>query len=157
MSVNLSSLDPQQLMGFKQNTQQELLHLESSYDALILAQNKYRDCINSVKLIDKNHEESKDKEMLIPLTSSLYVKGTNNVENFKIDIGTGYFVEKNKEESIQFFNKRINKLNGDSSKLKTLINDKVSLLQSIDGIIRQKVINSQKATEKPASQQPISG
>lgn len=149
MSVNLATLGPQQLMAFKQNTQQELIHLQSSYDALLLAQSKYKDCINSVNLIEDNREsESTDKEMFIPLTSSLYVRGKNQVENFKIDIGTGYFVEKNQEESISFFKKRIDKLNGDAVKLKALITEKVSLMQTIDAIIREKIIASQRAQQE---------
>lgn len=149
MSVNLATLGPQQLMAFKQNTQQELIHLQSSYDALLLAQSKYKDCINSVNLIEDNKEsESTDKEMFIPLTSSLYVRGKNQVENFKIDIGTGYFVEKNQEESISFFKKRIDKLNGDAVKLKALITEKVSLMQTIDAIIREKIIASQRAQQE---------
>lgn len=148
MSINLASLEPQQLMAFKQSTQQELVHLQSSYDALIIAQNKYKDCINSVKMIEQNKESKTDKEMLIPLTSSLYVPGFNNVDKFKIDIGTGYFVEKDSSESIEFFKRRIDKLTGDSSKLKALITDKASLLQSIDGVIREKIIaaNAAQAT-----------
>jgi prefoldin alpha subunit len=140
MSVNLASLEPQQLVAFKQSTQQELVHLQSSYDALVIAQNKYKDCINSVNMIEENKDSNDDKEMLIPLTSSLYVRGFNSIDKFKIDVGTGYFVEKDNTESIAFFKKRIDKLTGDSAKLKGLITEKVSLLQSIDSIIREKVI-----------------
>lgn len=140
MSVNLASLEPQQLMAFKQSTQQELAHLQSSFDALIIAQNKYKDCINSVNMIEQNKGSEGDKEMLIPLTSSLYINGFNKNDKFKIDVGTGYFVEKDNVESITFFKKRIDKLTGDSAKLKTLITDKASLLQSIDTVIREKII-----------------
>lgn len=152
MSVNLASLGPQQLMAFKQNTQQELMHLQSSYDALLLAQSKYKDCINSVNLIEENknmdNKDDNDNEMFIPLTSSLYVRGQNKVDKFKIDIGTGYFVEKSKEESVTFFKKRIDKLNGDAIKLKSLITEKVSLMQTIDAIVREKIIASQKASQQ---------
>lgn len=156
MSVNLASLEPQQLMAFKQNTQQELMHLQSSYDALLMAQRKYKDCIHSVNLIEGNkNSENTDKEMFIPLTSSLYMHGKNQVDKFKIDIGTGYFVEKTKEESVAFFKKRIEKLSGDALKLKTLIAEKVSLMQSIDSVVREKIIASQKAQlEASKGQQP---
>lgn len=140
MSVSLSSLDPQQLMGFKQSTNQELAHLQSSHDALVMAQNKYKDCIDSVKMIEQNKESVADKDMFIPLTSSLYVRGRNSVDKFKIDVGTGYFVEKDQAEAIAFFNKRIDKLSGDAIKLKQLITEKVSLLQAIDNTIREKII-----------------
>jgi prefoldin alpha subunit len=62
------------------------------------------------------------------------------VDKFKIDVGTGYFVEKDQAEAIAFFNKRIDKLSGDAIKLKQLITEKVSLLQAIDSTIREKII-----------------
>ena len=35
------------------------------------------------------------KEVLVPLTSSLYVPGKlNDVENVVVDVGTGYYVKK---------------------------------------------------------------
>ena len=35
------------------------------------------------------------KSILVPLTSSLYVQGTiADVDNYMVDVGTGYFVEK---------------------------------------------------------------
>lgn len=126
-------------MAFKQNAQQELLHLQSSYEALLVAKNKYHDCINSVKMIEQNQGSGPGGEMLIPLTSSLYVRGENKVDKFKIDIGTGYFVEKDTTEAVAFFKKRIDKLTGDSVKLKALITEKASLLQSIDTVIREKI------------------
>lgn len=140
MSVSLSSLDPQQLMGFKQNTNQELAHLQSSYDALLMAQTKYRDCINSVKMIEQTKKAETDDDMFIPLTSSLYVRGRNSVDKFKIDVGTGYFVEKDQAEAISFFNKRIDKLSSDAVKLKQLIAEKVNLLQALDNTIKEKII-----------------
>lgn len=153
MSVSLDKLEPQQLMAFKQTTQQELMHLQSSYDALLLAQSKYKDCISSVNMIEKNKNgtsngiENEKKDMLIPLTSSLYVHGANIVDKFKIDIGTGYFVEKDGKESVAFFTKRIEKLTSDSLKLKQLITDKLSLLQGIDTVIRSKIAQSQSQSQ----------
>lgn len=112
------------------------MHLQSSYDALVMAQSKYKDCILSVESIDRNTEE---ESIMIPLTSSLYVPGKIRKDNFKIDIGTGYFVEKDVDQSKTFFNKRITKLNSDSDKLKELITEKVQIMQSIDSIVREKL------------------
>lgn len=156
MSVNLASLEPQQLVAFKQSTQQELVHLQSSYDALVLAQNKYRDCISSVRLIEQQQQQHKDNaagEMLIPLTSSLYVMGHNRVGKFKIDVGTGYFVEKDGPEAIAFFTKRVDKLSGDALKLRGLVADKMGLLQSIDSVLREKIA-SQTSSASASKQAP---
>jgi len=56
------------------------------------AQNRFADCIESCKAIDTSN---KDKTILVPLTSSLYVPGKlADVEKVVVDIGTGYYVEK---------------------------------------------------------------
>lgn len=144
-TINLNQLDPQQLMQVKQSTQQELMHLQSSYDALVMAQKKYKDCILSVESIDMNKE---DENIMVPLTSSLYVPGKIKKDNFKIDIGTGYFIEKDVDQSKEFFNKRITKLNGDSEKLKELITEKVQIMQKIDVIVREKLTAAAAAEQK---------
>lgn len=158
MSVNLASLEPQQLVAFKQSTQQELVHLQSSYDALVLAQNKYRDCISSVRLIEQQqqqqHKDNAAGEMLIPLTSSLYVMGHNRVGKFKIDVGTGYFVEKDGPEAIAFFTKRVDKLSGDALKLRGLVADKMGLLQSIDSVLREKIASQTSSSASASKQAP---
>lgn len=155
MSVNLASLEPQQLVAFKQSTQQELMHLQSSYDALVLAQNKYRDCISSVRLIEQQQQQKDNAngEMLIPLTSSLYVMGHNRVGKFKIDVGTGYFVEKDGREAVAFFTKRVDKLSGDALKLRRLVTDKMGLLQSIDSVLREKIASQATSSSSPSSKQ----
>ena len=40
-------------------------------------------------------EETEGKDMLVPLTSSMYVPGKlGSVDKVLLDVGTGYFVEK---------------------------------------------------------------
>lgn len=66
--------------------------MTSSFGQLKQAQNRFADCIESCKAVDASN---KDKTILVPLTSSLYVPGKlANVEKVIVDIGTGYYVEK---------------------------------------------------------------
>lgn len=78
--------------------------MTSSFGQLKQAQNRFADCIESCKAVDASN---KDKTILVPLTSSLYVPGKlANVEKVIVDIGTGYYVEKVREElqrTIHFF------------------------------------------------------
>lgn len=99
---------------------QEMQHLGGSYQQLKLVQNRYNDCVDSLKEIagakrgnclrraastrrisqfDSQNSQSPlgktDSEMLIPLTSSLYIPGKlMDVEKVIVDIGTGYYAEK---------------------------------------------------------------
>jgi prefoldin alpha subunit len=66
--------------------------LTSSFGQLKQAQNRFADCIESCQAINA---ANKDKTILVPLTSSLYVPGKlANVEKVVVDIGTGYYAEK---------------------------------------------------------------
>lgn len=70
--------------------------MTSSFGQLKQAQNRFADCIESCKAVDASN---KDKTILVPLTSSLYVPGKlANVEKVIVDIGTGYYVEKVRQE-----------------------------------------------------------
>lgn len=49
-----------------------------------------------------------EKEVLVPLTSSLYVPGTvENVEKVTVDIGTGYYADIGLEAGETFFQVRM--------------------------------------------------
>ena len=63
---------------------------------LKLAQQKFKVCQSSVHEVEIKSNEPTSAEVLIPLTSSVYVPGklAKNLDKVLIDIGTGYFVEK---------------------------------------------------------------
>jgi hypothetical protein len=91
---------------------QELSHLTNSFAQLKQAQAKFRSCIESAKEVKRENKGTsstylrvwrartrltifRDKTVLVPLTSSLYVPGKlRDVENVIIDVGTGYYVQK---------------------------------------------------------------
>lgn len=72
--------------------EQELQHLTASYGQLKAAQARFRTCIEA---IDTVQPESNTKEILVPLTSSLYVPGKlADTKKVLVDVGTGYYVER---------------------------------------------------------------
>jgi hypothetical protein len=75
-----------------------LEHLTTSHAKLRAAQAKFRDCVNSINYgvtgSAKKGTDGRD-EILVPLTSSLYVKGRlTDREKVLVDVGTGFYVEK---------------------------------------------------------------
>ena len=90
--VDVTELDASQLQDVGKQLEQELQHLTASYGQLKAAQAKFRTCIESVNAINPKNA---DKEILVPLTSSLYVPGTiADTQKVLVDVGTGYYVEK---------------------------------------------------------------
>lgn len=72
--------------------------MTTSHAKLRAAQAKFRDCVNSINDgvtgSAKKGTDGRD-EILVPLTSSLYVKGRlTDREKVLVDVGTGFYVEK---------------------------------------------------------------
>src|SRR5690606_3139656 len=83
----------QNLTAVKQQLDDELEHLTSSFAKLRAAQTKFRECIRSVK--NGVNADVNGKTILVPLTTSLYVPGTlADANKVIVDVGTGYYVEK---------------------------------------------------------------
>ncbi|CAD1810076.1 prefoldin, alpha subunit [Candida parapsilosis] len=145
--VDLNSLPPQQLVELRKNIDQEISHFTQSLQALQTAQLKLKDCITSINTLEK----SKSDNMLIPLSSSLYIPGkTVTKQDYLVDIGTGYYVEKKAEDAKKVYDKKIKKLDEDAKKLRDILVQKNELLNGVNLILRRKVIEMEKQQETNA-------
>lgn len=75
---------------------------------------------------------------LIPLTSSLFVKGylaspTEGTPNdtVMVDVGTGYYAEKNLEEAKSFYQRKVDHVKSHAMKLTSTITTKLSNRQGL--------------------------
>ena len=139
----VSSLPVPQLQELKSQLDRELEHLTTSFQSLRTAQSKFRDCLKSIS--QGVNEGTAGKPLLIPLTSSLYVPGRlTSSTHVLIDIGTGFFVEKNTDDATDFYNRKVKDL-GDSLKdLEQVINGKANNVRVVEEVIRAKVLNAQE-------------
>lgn len=65
---------------------------QDSLQTLKIAKSKFA---GSKDALEQITEDWQDKQILVPLTGSMYVPGVVKcVDKFIIDIGTGYYVEK---------------------------------------------------------------
>merc|ERR1712179_825309 len=81
-----------QLTQFKNQMDQDLQFYQESLQNLKHAQSKFQESKEALHKCDK---ENKDAEILVPLTGSMYVPGQlTDPEKVIVDIGTGYYVEK---------------------------------------------------------------
>jgi prefoldin alpha subunit len=97
-SVNLASLSVPQLRALQTRLTSELEHLTTSHSKLRAAQARFRDCVRSIThgvTGDEKTGTAGRDEILVPLTSSLYVKGRlADREKVLVDVGTGFYIEK---------------------------------------------------------------
>lgn len=148
-TVDISQLEPEQIVQFRKQFQEEIDHFTTSLDALNMALSKYHDCLQNIQKISKKEQENKD--ILVSLSPSLYVPGKiKNNDKFLVDVGTGYYIEKSAEDASTFYQNKINQLKQDYSKVTQIINEKSQTLARMDEILKQKVVQQQQQAKQPA-------
>lgn len=124
-----SDMNIYQLSAIRQQLEQEIELLGRSVEQLITLLNRFKE---SEMCVFKQSQLNEKTEMLVPLTSSMYVNGqVKDSKKFLIDIGTGYYVEKDLEGSLDYFSRKIKFLNAEIEKLTKLIQTKVNMRDRI--------------------------
>jgi prefoldin alpha subunit len=82
---------------------------------------------------------SKDKgtegreEILVPLTSSLYVKGRlTDREKVLVDVGTGFYIEKTAPKAIAFYEDKVKGLDANLQELEKIVSGKSQQLRVVE-------------------------
>ncbi|KAK3720376.1 subunit of tubulin prefoldin [Vermiconidia calcicola] len=141
--IDLSSLSAQQLSQVKKQLDDEVQHLTNSYQSLKRAQAKFRECIANVK--SGVAGSAKDKPILVPLTSSLYVPGKlADTEHVLVDVGTGFYVEKTTADAEKFYNGKVEELGSNIKELENIANGKAQNLRMVEEVLRQKMTAGQQ-------------
>ncbi|KAK4683652.1 prefoldin alpha subunit, partial [Tremellales sp. Uapishka_1] len=135
--VQLTDLDPAQLQEVKKQLDGELDHLTNSFGQLKQAQTKFKSCIGDINELTP---ESKGRQVLVPLTSSLYVPGRlSDVEKVVVDVGTGYYVKKTKKEALEHYTTKTAFVQGNLDQLQATIERKQENAQSVVQVLQMKM------------------
>ena len=121
----------QQLSQLKKQLDEELTHLTNSFTQLRAAQARFRDCLASLAkgLADRNA----GRTILVPLTASLYVPGTlADAEHVLVDVGTGFYVEKGRDDARAFYEGKVKELQANLEKLEAVVRQKSESLRVIE-------------------------
>jgi prefoldin alpha subunit len=125
-----------QLRSLQTRLTSELEHLTTSHTKLRAAQAKFRDCVRS---ITDGVTGSKEKgtegreEILVPLTSSLYVKGRlTDREKVLVDVGTGFYIEKTPPKAIAFYDDKVKGLDANLQELEKIVSGKSQQLRVVE-------------------------
>jgi prefoldin alpha subunit len=129
--VRLDDLQIPHLSQLKKQLDEEIQHLTSSFQQLRAAQSKFRDCLKSLSagLASKNA----NRTILVPLTASLYVPGKlDDTEKVLVDVGTGFFVEKDKKEAKEFYDGKVADLGSNLADLEKIVTGKTENLRMVE-------------------------
>ncbi|CAD7084810.1 unnamed protein product [Hermetia illucens] len=135
--IDLTKLGLQQLQRVKMEFETEMNVFQESMQTLLKCKGKYATSKEALEQIKPDWE---NKEILVPLTGSMYVPGTlKNVDSFVIDIGTGYYVEKNLEDSKDYFKRKVDYVQEQIEKIDMLQMQKSQFLNAVHEVIEMKV------------------
>lgn len=130
-------------MQLRKQFEGELEHFTTSLDALNMASAKFQECALNIKRVGE--KESEGKQILVPLSGSLYVPGKiKDNDKFLVDVGTGYFVEKSAEKAIAFYEAKVTQCKKDSARVTEIIKEKSATVQRVDQVLREKVQAAQQ-------------
>ncbi|GAM41570.1 prefoldin subunit [Talaromyces pinophilus] len=152
-AVDVTTLSVPQLRSLQTRLNSELEQLTNSHAKLRAAQSKFRDCVRTIndgvvgKKTPQPQSADNNNSILVPLTSSLYVKGKlADREKVIVDVGTGFYVEKTTAKAIEFYNKKVKELEANITDLEKIVQGKSTNLKIIEDALRQKVVSGEAVT-----------
>ncbi|KAK8807390.1 hypothetical protein WA158_004149 [Blastocystis sp. Blastoise] len=129
--VDITSLNPQQLVTLQNQVESEMTTFASNFKQLKLAEGFFK---RSQFALNCMKPENQDHEIMIPLTTSVYVPGKiEDIDHCLVGVGTGYFVEKTIPEASDFFTRKIEMVQKNESTVEKLIDEKRRALEVIIG------------------------
>ena len=153
--IDITKLNLQQLSQLKQRLEQELQMYQSSLQSLKHAQTRYQ---SSKESIEKITPDCQGKEILVPLTGSIYVPGKiADAESVIIDIGTGYYVQKDLESAKDYMKRRVAFVTEQMEKIQAMGLEKGSIRDAVMEVMEGKIqqeLSVQKAALARAAANP---
>eukprot|EP00539_Tryblionella_compressa_P001851 CAMPEP_0178737826 /NCGR_PEP_ID=MMETSP0744-20121128/3184_1 /TAXON_ID=913974 /ORGANISM="Nitzschia punctata, Strain CCMP561" /LENGTH=169 /DNA_ID=CAMNT_0020390399 /DNA_START=38 /DNA_END=547 /DNA_ORIENTATION=+ len=118
-NINLDSLSLEELNQVKQQEEGRLQALTSRYAQLRAAAARLNASQNAIsELVSSPTESSEGKEVMVPLTESVYVPGKLREPNkLLVDLGTGFYVEKSSKDTTEFLGRKLKLVDANSENI----------------------------------------
>ena len=101
------------------------------------AQSRFIDAQSACDSLDVSRDTGKD--VLVPLTSSMYVSGKlSGLSNNLVDIGTGYYIEKDLDQTKEFLRRKVDEITATCSKMQEQASSKAKQRQMVVQVMQQK-------------------
>lgn len=103
-TIDLDTLSLEELNQLRQQEESRLQALTNKYGMLRQAAARLN---QSVKAVSELKPHTDGKEVMVPLTESVYVPGKIREPNrLLVELGTGYFVEKSNKDTVGFLERK---------------------------------------------------
>lgn len=168
--IDLMTLNLAQLSQLKQQLDNEIMVFQDSLHSLKIAQSKFQESnecldkftpsakgtlfenlIQSWKRLRLYHVLIAGKEILVPLTGSMYVPGKLvDTEKVLIDIGTGYYAEKNISDAKEYFKRRVAYVTEQMEKVQVIGQEKSKIRECTLEVMQLKLEDLKKNAPEQA-------
>ena len=143
--VPIEKLSIEQLNYVGQQIEKEIKNYSQYYSSLRAVNNKYLDNKEYIKQL----REYKNKEILVPMTSSLYIPGKcADIKKLTIEIGANFFVETTVEKAEKFCDRKIESLKINMDSIDKLIQEKNEQLNVVNQNLIEKQVTAPKESKK---------
>ena len=143
--VPIEKLSIEQLNYVGQQIEKDIKNYSQYYSSLRAVNNKYLDNKEYIKML----KEFKDKEILVPMNSSLYIPGKcADVKKITIEIGANFFVETTIEKAEKFCDRKIESLKKNMDEIDKIIQEKNDQLNVVNQNLIEKQVGAPKETKK---------
>ena len=120
--VDITKVPPNQLQELGKAIEEEVRQLSTHYQQLAGAIRKFNESKTALTYLGAN---GKGKEVMVPLTSSLYVPGRMDDHNHvMIEVGAGYFIEKDTDQANNYCDRKSKSLAESAQKVNEIIQHK---------------------------------
>ncbi|KAJ3091934.1 subunit of tubulin prefoldin [Quaeritorhiza haematococci] len=143
--LDLTKLPLPQLQSVRQQMEEELEHLSASFSSLKQAQAKFS---SSLDCLDELSKSEPGKAILVPLTGSISFSFFYEIANVKtviVDVGTGYFVEKSRDDAKDFYKRKVDYLKTNLASLQETVMQRQNQMRVLLDVMAMKASESKSS------------
>jgi prefoldin alpha subunit len=135
-SVSLGSLSIEQLENLEQGMSKDVETLQKQMAMLSDGVQRLQASKEGSEAIAAMKEGT---EIMVPLTGSIYVPGNiKDPSAVLVDVGTGYFVEKQPTKAAEYFGRRATVLKQEGEKTASALTEKRQHLEAVSAVLEKK-------------------
>merc|ERR1712038_124161 len=136
-AIDLTKLNLMQLTQFKNSLDQDLQFYQESLQNLKHAQSKFQESSESLQRCAGGNG---GKDILVPLTGSMYVPGKlSDSVKVIVEIGTGYYVEKDVPATREYFAGKVKYVTEQMEKVQAVGQEKSKIREAVMDVMESKL------------------
>jgi prefoldin alpha subunit len=133
----------QQLSQVKQSLDTDIQNLQVTTSTMSEASSRF---MQSGKCVEQLAKSKEGDELLVPLTSSLYIPGKlTNLKSVLVEVGTGYYCSKSITAAKKYCDDKVSMINEQVSTMNKTLKEKQNQLGQVEAVMQQRQQEAQQA------------